>query len=382
MGAMMGMAIGDTVGAPLEFLPVDSPNHRFNPESLSHTGALNKFRLQAGQWSDDTSMGLCLADSLLVCARYDGSDIRVRFWNWWNRGYNNAFRLDDTRSGSVGLGGNIGKSLSAIENSTPPPRFANASEDSGNGSLMRLAPIPIYFHKDIDVAVAASAESSRTTHPGSSAADACAFLGFVIVCAMKQPVGCEKSAATFLDECCEAYLQRPAAGQQLALKRLLLAKEPVGSTERCWNWRDPNGPFLSETLRARGNSYNGYPVDPGYFGSYCMDGLAVALHCVYHTVSFMDAITRCVNFLGDADSSAAICGQIAGAIYGVRAIDERLIGAVEVWDSGEIALRGALLHAAGMKLSGEAFVLVEQSTRVVQKSAARDRSRSRCKGNL
>jgi ADP-ribosylglycohydrolase len=306
----------------------------------------------------------------------------VRFWNWWNRGYNNAFRLDETRNSSVGLGGNIGKSLSAIENSTPPPRFTNASEDSGNGSLMRLAPIPIYFHNDINVAIACSAESSRTTHPGSSAADACAFLGFLIVCAIKRPLGCEKTAAIFLDECCEAYLQRLATGQQLVLKRLLLGEEPIGSTERCWNWRDPNGPFLSDTLRARGNSYNGYPVDPGYFGSYCMDGLAVALHCVYHTESFMNAIARCVNFLGDADSTAAICGQIAGAIYGVDAMDERLIGAVETWDSGDIALRAALLYAVGMKLPDDAAVLVEQGPSAVQKKAGRDRSRSRCKGDF
>jgi len=238
--------------------------------------------------------------------------------------------------------------------------------------------------EDIDLAVRVSAESSLTTHPGSFAADACAFLGFVIVRALTRSPGCEKTAAGFLDECCEAYLQRPAADEQLTLKKLLLGREPVGSMERCWNWRDPNGPFLSETLDARGHCYNGYPVDPGYFGSYCMDGLAVALHCVYHTTSFMDAITLCVNFLGDADSVGAVCGQIAGAIYGVNAMDERLIAAVETWDAGEIALRAALLYAAGAKLPGEAAAFVEPSKAGIQTSgrSRQDRSRSRCRQGM
>eukprot|EP01043_Picozoa_sp_COSAG02_P058370 COSAG02_NODE_7254_length_3095_cov_5.552403_2_plen_81_part_00 len=54
----------------------------------------NKFFLQMGQWTDDCSMGLTIADSLIVKRAYDGSDIRMRFWNWWNCGYCNAFRKD------------------------------------------------------------------------------------------------------------------------------------------------------------------------------------------------------------------------------------------------------------------------------------------------
>jgi ADP-ribosyl-[dinitrogen reductase] hydrolase len=53
---------------------------------LTYEGALNCFKLKPGQWTDDATMGLCLADSLLVRRGYDGSDIRARFWNWWFRG--------------------------------------------------------------------------------------------------------------------------------------------------------------------------------------------------------------------------------------------------------------------------------------------------------
>lgn len=352
VGAMVGMAIADSLGSVFEFLPVGAPSHRVDPVTLEIVGAHNSFKLEAGQWTDDTSMGLCLADSLLCFEAYNGSDIRVRFWNWWYRGYNNAFRLDESRDHSVGLGGNIACSLEEIICPKPPPRFIKeGSQDSGNGSLMRLSPVPIFFHRDVDLAVKVGVESSLTTHTGQIAADACGFLSFVVARAIARPADCVATLAAFLDECCDAYLKRPEIEAQPTLKRLLLARELVGSTEQCWNWRDADGPYLTETLRARGKSYNGFPVSAGYFGSYSMDGLALAMHCAYHTTSTIDAIARCVNFLGDADSTGAICGQIVGAFYGALALDMRLAAAVERWDEGEIALRAALLFALGAELT-------------------------------
>jgi hypothetical protein len=68
------------------------------------------FRLQPGQWTDDTSMGLCLADSLLAHGYLNEYDLLLRFIAWAFGGYNNAFR-NDIRRGSVGLGGTIHASL-------------------------------------------------------------------------------------------------------------------------------------------------------------------------------------------------------------------------------------------------------------------------------
>ena len=79
-----------------------------------------------------------------------------------------------------------------------------------------------------------------------------------------------------------------------------------------------------------------------------MDGLAMALWSVYHTSSFGGAIERCVNLLGDADSTASVAGQTAGAFYGYRAIDPCLVRSVEQWDEGDIVLRGALLYHVGL----------------------------------
>merc|ERR1719174_2664379 len=134
MGSMCGMGVGDAMGHMFEFLPAqDTPGDTyFDLKSMKFYGEQNTFGLQYGQWTDDASMGLCMADSLILKRQYDGSDMRARFWCWWNRGYNNAFRLDKNRSKSVGLGGNISKSLSAMSRlrpgERPPPTYAADTE--------------------------------------------------------------------------------------------------------------------------------------------------------------------------------------------------------------------------------------------------------------
>jgi len=221
---------------------------------------------------------------------------------------------------------------------------------------MRLAPVPIYFHASKDLALRVSAESSYTTHPSQDAADSCAFLGFVVSRAITRDSKwwAHEAAAGFLDRCVADYLALPEAASQVALSRLLRGEEGPGSTERCWSWRDPGGPYILQTLAARGSSYNGHPVSADYFGSYCLDALAIALHSVYHTRSLMAALTQCVNHLGDADSTGSVCGQIAGAFYGASAVDARILADIRRWDAaGEIPLRGALLFALGSELSEE-----------------------------
>lgn len=352
IGCLMGLAVGDTVGSPLEFLPVLDPPvlgaPSFNRESLEYVGALNTFELQPGQWTDDTSIALCLADSLILRNRFDGSDARARFWNWCFHGYNNAFRLDPTRIDSIGLGKNIAASLYALEPfEVPPPRYEAGNQDAGNGSIMRLAPVPIFYHRDPVAAARFGAESSFTTHPGPIAAEACAFLAWLLVRALQTEHKLDPK--TFLDDVTNEYLvmlgqRTDDAGK--ALRTLLESECSSDSLERNWNWKADSLDLVG-TIQRRGKSYNGYPVNAGYFGSYCMDGLAMAMHAVYHSTSFEAAIESCVNFLGDADSTAAVAGQIAGAIYGYSSIDPRLIDNIRRWDDGEIAFRGLLLYELG-----------------------------------
>lgn len=155
IGCMMGMGIGDAVGAPLEFQAIDSTNNENRPRFILNQqkwiNTKNKFRLKPGQFTDDASMGLCIADSLLLNNKsFNGSDIRIRMWNWWFNGYNNAFHNDRDERGSeefckdnnlaflgltsIGLGKNISNSLLKLEwNVQPTPTYIPKfdSEDSG-----------------------------------------------------------------------------------------------------------------------------------------------------------------------------------------------------------------------------------------------------------
>merc|ERR1711972_442115 len=178
MGALVGLAVGDWVGAPLEFLDaVNEPSgSRWDHDGFfplnPNTGEKERGILKHGQFSDDTSMALCLADSLIQCGRLDGSDLRIRFWNWHAEGLNNAFRFDRERPKrtSFGLGYNISKSLLCLEpdNAVAAAYASPGCNDSGNGGLMRLAPVPIFYaaHERLDAALEAARQSSLATHPG------------------------------------------------------------------------------------------------------------------------------------------------------------------------------------------------------------------------
>lgn len=271
VGSMVGMAIADAVGAPLEFLPaVDVPfsftkgpgqrAHGWKSGSLKYTNENNRFALKRGQWTDDSAMGFCMADTLLAMRGFDGADMRVRFHCWWNHGYNNAFlrdydwawAADGPLPHSVGLGGNISQSIRLPEWEVPAPVYAADTQDAGNGSLMRLAPIPVFYAADPAKVRAFAALSSRTTHPGELAAMACELLAFLTAAAISKPPvlgpgpgragGAGMTVKQWMDEQADAFTaaldrEGKTAGQWPTLRRLIAAAEPATSTELCWNWR-------------------------------------------------------------------------------------------------------------------------------------------------
>jgi len=369
MGSVCGMAVGDGLGHPLEFLPAQSEVHagfpHFDLETCTFHAEKNANKLQRGQWTDDASMGLCVADSLLMKRSFDGSDMRTRFWCWWNRGYGNAFRKDKKRKNrrSVGLGGNIRKSLGEVwefasKGERPPPFVGSGEEDAGNGSLMRFAPIAVFTHAaSVQEVLDMSRSSSYTTHPGIIAAQACSFLGHLIVSALRLPEGAPADVKAFLEQAANEYLKvsglEGKSGPGYDQMKWLVTSTPVKATEKCWDWRSEKLD-IQGTLKARGESYNGYPVSDWYFGSYAMDGLALALWSVYNSHSFDDAVTRSINLLGDADSHGSITGQLAGAIYGYRSINPQFLKWLNEWDDHEFALRAILLHYLGSKTSKRA----------------------------
>ena len=346
IGSMLGMAIGDAMGARFEFehyLYEDEYEKLKNQYDIPYLNNMGKgpgghFNLLPGQWTDDTSMGLCLADSLIVKeGKLDGYDLMNRFLAWWKGGYNNAFRFNTTPRHSVGLGGNISLSFHKYMEKQVEETEAGDENTSGNGSIMRNTAIPICFNdkKKIKEACENAKKQSRTTHKGIQAKECCNILTYIVVKLLNgeklKNVLNNLKVEEILDiENNSDYYEHPTVYASVIS---LIKSSPDGYGED-WNWRKND---IYRYNKDRANK------QPGYIGSYAMDNLAMSLNIVYRTNNFKDAIIKAVNLRGDSDSVASVVGQIAGAAYPLEDIPSDWIAAINQWDDGEIALRGYML---------------------------------------
>ena len=322
IGSMLGMAIGDAMGARYEFKKV-----RYGEIDLLNMGVpgISNFKMEPGQWTDDTSMGLCLADSLLMNkGELKPHDLMRRFLCWWYGGYNNAFRNNSTPRHSVGLGGNISQSFSRYKDYQEEETKAGNKNTSGNGSIMRNAAIPICFHYDINKACEKARKQSLVTHQGVEAKECCSLLTHIIVKIFKG-----EKLKDILDNLGKTFITDVPS-----VKYLANSKQEGSDVDRNWNWKF-KGQYKYSPKRVK--------EKPGYVGSYAMDNMAMSLNILYNTDNFRDALIKIVNIRGDSDSVASVVGQIAGAYYDIETIPGDWIEAINRWDNGEIALRGYML---------------------------------------
>ncbi len=167
-GALLGLACGDAVGTTVEFKPRGS----FQP--LTDMVGGGPFNLKPGQWTDDTSMALCLAESLLNKNGFDATDQIGRYLNWWKWGY-----LSSTGE-CFDIGMTVSQALSQYQQTGEP--FAGSADPytAGNGSLMRLAPVVLFYFPDVEQVRKFAADSSRTTHAAPEAIECCLLFAELI----------------------------------------------------------------------------------------------------------------------------------------------------------------------------------------------------------
>ncbi|KZZ37878.1 MULTISPECIES: ADP-ribosylglycohydrolase family protein [unclassified Oleiphilus] len=265
-GALLGLACGDAVGASVEFCS----RGRFTP--LTDMIGGGKFQLNPGEWTDDTAMALCLADSLIENG-FDVEDQMARYWRWANEGYNSC------REYPFGMGKQVSQALIRYKKTGNPIAGRIESKYSGNGSLMRLAPVAIYCHRDLEACLKYAELSSKTTHGSDECLSSCRLLAVMLFLAFN---GVEKEK-----------LFEKAVGEVMFPSSMECIKD---------------GAFLS--LNEREVKGSGYVVE----------SLEAALWAFYSTDTFESAILASANLGDDADTTAAICGQLAGAFYGVDSI--------------------------------------------------------------
>ena len=267
LGAMLGLAVGDALGSTLEFSARDT-----QPVVRDLVGG-GPFRLQPGEWTDDTSMALCLADSLIAHSGLDTDDLIARFLRWYRQGENSV----------TGRCFDIGRTTrAALERYERTGRTAadgpHDSKQAGNGTLMRLAPVALFAASNAAMAGYLAERQSRTTHPAHIAHEACRFLATLLVEAINGASREEVLASRYW----MGGLAPIAAGEWKAKRR----DEIVSS-------------------------------------GYALATLEAALWCVERTTSFEGALVLAVNLADDADTVGAVTGQLAGALYGRDGIPSR-----------------------------------------------------------
>ena len=273
-GCLLGLAGGDALGTTLEF---KSPG-TFEP--ITDMVGEGPFRLAPGEWTDDTSMALCLADSLLEREGFDALDQMRRYLRWRDHGYRSSNGV------CFDMGGTVSAALGSFERTGNPFAGPTGPDSAGNGSLMRLAPVPMYWSRDASAAVFLASESSRVTHGATEAVDACRWFASLVVGAL--------------------------AGES---RQTLLAPgwSPV---PRLWEAR-ALAPAIAEV--ASGSYARREP--PEIRGSgHVVRSLEAALWAFSRAEDFAHGCLLAANLGDDADTTAAIYGQIAGAYFGKSGI--------------------------------------------------------------
>jgi ADP-ribosyl-[dinitrogen reductase] hydrolase len=275
-GALLGLAVGDALGTTLEFKAPGT----FKPITDMLGGG--PFGLKPGQWTDDMSMALCLAESLIEKRGFDPKDQMDRYCRWWREGY-----LSSTGT-CFDIGITVRTALAEYLQTAEP--FAGSTDpfSAGNGSLMRLAPVPLAFRQNVELTIHNAGESSRTTHAAPTTIDACRYFAGLLLGALE---GRSK-------------------------EELLSSFFYPGPEEDYWK-RHPLSPEIAEI--ANGSFKRKQP--PAIIGTgFVVRSLEAALWAFYCSDSFREGALRAVNLGNDADTTGAIYGQLAGAFYGVNAI--------------------------------------------------------------
>ncbi len=270
-GSLLGLAVGDALGAPVEFKKRGS-----FPKITSYQDG-GEFNLKAGQWTDDTSLMLCVLTSLLEKKEYDLKDQMEKFMKWWKEGYLSStgvcFDIGNTTKASLMRYENTGKIFSG-----------NESDKASNGALMRLAPVPLFFHRDINQAMIETANQSKTTHAPLECIESAKILSFVIASIMN---GDSKEKILNFKNYTEVVSKK---------------FEPIISGK--------SFKLSPHEINAEGLAFN---------------TLEAALYAFYHFDNFFDGLLFVVNLGDDSDTVGAVYGQMAGCFYGLSNIPSFLL---------------------------------------------------------
>ncbi len=279
---LLGTAIGDALGVPVEF------EHRQELEKNPVVGMreYGTHNQPKGTWSDDSSLALCLAESL--CNGYNLNDIADKFIRWYYDGYCTPYgRVFD-------VGVTTARAISYLQSGCKPELAGMDRErDNGNGSLMRILPlVPYIINMEEEDRFRIIGEVSSLTHRHPRSILACISL-------------CEFAIQYINLQSIEKAYQTMQQTMLQLLKKEMFIEEDI--------------PFK----RFVGLSYEEFKtiaLKDIHSTEYVIDTLEASLWCIFNTTSYKDAVLKAVNLGDDANTVGAITGGLAGIIYGYDTI--------------------------------------------------------------
>lgn len=289
LGALWGALVGDALGVPVEF----RRRQEVQANPVVGMRAYGTHGQPAGTWSDDSSLLLCAADSLVTKRQFDSKDLGERFVEWMNLGL-------WTPHGMVfDIGIATSRAISRICSGTPPEIAGGNDEyDNGNGSLMRILPFVLWFHTVPDAEFADIIHrASALTHRHPRSQMACVLYGLVIRELLKGTPP-ETALNGALDAFASLYEHAPFVAERLHFQ-------------------------LLESRRLANVPEN----EIGSSG-YVMHALTASLWCLLTSRSFEETVLKAVNLGDDTDTTGTVTGGLAGIFYGASAIPNEWLAAL------------------------------------------------------
>ena len=313
-GMLVGLAVGDALGAPFQFGNTSDAIER-NIDELLHMH--DNHVLPKGVWTDDTSMALCIADSLIEKGGYDSYDVMNKFCDWEDHGYRSFFPM------GYDEGRQTARALAKYRLAPIIPVGAKKEWNAGNGAIMRLAPVVI-----ANFNLAKEYNASRITDAEMKPIERMAILS------------CRETHDSIAAECVTAMFAATLFAALRGFDKVGVfsyAEKGACATNEDYDkfWLDNVELLINRWKEDRRDELKD-------LGGYIVDAYAIALWGFVNSSSFEDGMKKVLCLGGDTDTNAACYGQLAGAFYGYEAIPQEWRR--DVYDAKEIVrLADALL---------------------------------------
>ncbi len=287
LGGLWGAVTGDALGVPVEFK--SRKEVRKNPVTTMR--GHGTFNLPAGSWSDDSSLMLCTIESLLN--GFNTNLMGQLFVRWLNDAYWTPW--GDT----FDVGGATHSGIKMMMRGIPPEESGGTSEsDNGNGSLMRILPVGIYFARSpVYELLNAAHRASSLTHRHTRSHIACGIYCLMVSALLQnhEPVNAYANAVKYAKQ---GYDKKPYSHELVHFKRII-----EGSIQQLPEQEIQSGGYVVHTLEA-------------------------SIWCLLNSHTFTEAVLKAVNLGDDTDTTGIVTGGLAGIYYGLESIPQEWIDAI------------------------------------------------------